>query len=140
MEWSAVHEFALIPLSLLLVIPAARLTILLAGDRVFYGVILSYFLLACFQYYFINRPGKVSWDGTSFDIYKKLGQQVQNVPADYKLFTNNWNAVIDFYAHRNFAPVDNVDSARAYMQRYHISKAVWIEHNNYQLQKIVILR
>ncbi|WP_143774414.1 hypothetical protein [Niastella vici] len=139
-EWSAVHEFALIPLSILLVIVATRLIITLAANRVFYGVIATYFVIACCQYYFINRPGKVSWDGTPFDIYKKLGQQVQQVPADYKLFMNNWNAVIDVYAHRNITPVVNIDSARAYMHRYNIPKAVWIDHRNYQLQKIVILR
>jgi len=140
MEWSAVHEFALIPLSILLVIVAARLTIMLAGDRVLYGVMAAYFVIACCQYYFINRPGKVSMDGTPFAIYKKLGQQLQQVPADTKLFMNDWNAVIDVYAHRNFTPVVNIDSARDYIKRYNIPKAVWIDHNNYQLQKIVVLR
>ncbi len=141
LQWSAEHEFGLIPLSLLLVIPAARLIIMLAPGRAFYAIIASYFVFACFQYYFINRPGKVSWDGSSFDMYKKLGEQVQKVPADYKIFINyNWSAVIDFYAHRNFTRVSCVDSAKAYMQKYNISKAVWINHRNFQLQSIDTLR
>ena len=140
MEWSAEHEFGLIPLGLLLVIPAARLVTTFANGRFFYVIVASFFVITCFQYYYINRPGKASWDGSPFDMYKKLGEAVQNVPPDYKIFIHDWSAVIDIYAHRNFTKVPDIDSAKAYMQRYNIPKAVWIEHRNYQLQSIVILR
>jgi hypothetical protein len=50
-----------------------------------------------------------------------------------------WNAALDHYAHRNFTPVRNIDSARAYMRRWGVPRAVWIEQKDYKLEKIVTL-
>lgn len=141
LQWSSDHEFALIPLSILLAFSGAGLTMRLVNIRGFYIVTASFLILACAQYYLINRPGKVSWNGDHFDVYQQLGQELKTTPPDYKLFMNHhWTAVIDFYAKRNITPVDNIDSARAYMKRWGISKAVWIEQTNYRLKEMVILR
>jgi len=140
LEWSAVHEFALIPFCLLLAVPAARLTMLTVRGRGFYFVLVCYLVAATAQYYVINRPGRFSWSGSSYDSYRQLGRRLQGVPADQKLFMNaDWSAVIEYYAGRNITPVTDIDSARAYMRRWGIQKAVWIAQKDYRLEGIVQL-
>jgi hypothetical protein len=141
LQWSAVHEFALIPLSVLLVVITARLTMRVVNNTGgFYAVMSSYIFIACVQYYLINRPGEVSVAGTRYDCYERFGRQLQNIPLDHKLFMDTtWNAAIDHYAHRNFTVVRNIDSARAFVQRWGVSKAVWIGQRDYKLEKIVAL-
>ena len=128
------------PLSLLLAVLTARLTMMAAGPKGFYVVLSAYIIIACLQYYQINPPGRTARSGLSYDSYQKLGQQLRNVPADEKLFMDSsWTIVIDCYAHRNITPVKNIDSARAFMQRWGVSKAVWIEQRDYELEKIIPL-
>jgi hypothetical protein len=142
LEWSAVHEFALIPMSLLLAAPTARSMMMAVSARGFYIVLTCYLLAAGGQYYLINRPGRYSWSGASYDSYQQLGQQLRSIPEDKKLFMNvrDWSAVIDFYAGRNITPVPDRDSARAFMQRWGVRDGVWIEQKGYRLEKIVQLR
>jgi len=140
LEWSSVHEFALMPLSLLLAVLTARLTMMAAGPKRFYVVLSAYVIIACLQYYQINPPGRTARSGLSYDSYQKLGQQLRNVPADEKIFMDgSWTVVIDYYAHRNITTVKSIDSARAYMQRWGVEKAVWVEQRDYKLEKIVRL-
>ena len=141
MDWSYEHEFALIPLSILLSILGARLAMAWVGRRSFYPVAGAFLLMAVLQYYLINRPGKVSRDGTPFDAYQRLGQGVRTIPNDYTLFMDDqWSAAVDFYAHRNIIMTKNIDSARAYVQRWGVPKAAWIQHDHYRFEKAVIIR
>lgn len=141
LEWSAVHEFAMIPLSLLLVVPTARLAMMVAGGRGWYVVLVCYLGLASIQYYVINRPGAVSWSGARYDSYQQLGEQLQSVPGDHKIFMNSdWSAVIDYYAHRNITVMKDIDSASAYMRQWGIQKAVWVEQKDYRLERLIWLR
>jgi hypothetical protein len=139
-QWSAVHEFALIPLSLLLILPTARLMMTQVSTRGFYALLGCYITIAGLQYYIINRPGEFSWSGARYDSYQKLGEQLQSVPEDHKIFMNkDWSTVIDYYAHRNISEVKNIDSARAFMVEWGVRKAVWVEEREYRLIKIVEL-
>jgi hypothetical protein len=141
MDWSYEHEFALIPLSILLSILGARLAMAWVGRRSFYPVAGAFLLMAVLQYYLINRPGKVSRDGTPFDAYQRLGQGVRTIPNDYTLFMDDqWSAAVDYYAHRNIIMTKNIDSARAYVQRWGVPKAAWIQHDHYRFEKAVIIR
>ncbi|MHA4808645.1 hypothetical protein ACX0G9_11095 [Flavitalea flava] len=140
LEWTSEHEFALIPLSLLLVFWGARLTMIMVGHRGFYAIIAAYFIIACSQYYFINRPGKISMDGTPYDTYEKFGRQLQHIPMNQHLFMDkSWTAAIDFYAKRTITRMANPDSARAYIRKWGVTESRWIEQDNFQLKKVIPL-
>jgi hypothetical protein len=47
-----------------------------------------------------------------------------------------WTGEIQFHARRSIQPVANIDSARQRMKDWHITRAFWIDHQDYQIRQI----
>jgi hypothetical protein len=139
-EWSYEHEFSLIPWSILFSYLAAKAVIALFQKKQLYGLMLLFFLAAMSQYYFINRPGKISREGTPYFNFKKFGDSLKRVPPDYKIFLDIVpDPMIEYYAGRNIYPIRSMDDAKQFMHRWGISKAVWVEHDKLDFQKIIVI-
>src|SRR5579871_1346147 len=133
-EWSSEHEYSVLPWSILFSYLAAKF--LMAASKKQLGFLLvAFFLMSMSQYYFINRPGKISREGTPYIAYKNFGDSLKQVPKDYKIMLNiKQDPMIEYYAGRNIATLPDYDSAKRYMQHWGISKAVWIEHDNFDFK------
>lgn len=92
------------------------------------------------QYYFINRPGEVGQNGDRYDQLMIIGQTIrQNVQPDERIFLHIpdgsldfVNPQINFYAKRNFKPVQSRDEINNFMLEYGGEKAhvFFIENGN----------
>jgi hypothetical protein len=129
LNWSLSHEFALMVMSLLLVVWLATnrtdWLISMTGKR--WIIILSLGSLA--TYFFINRPGSISQGGQRYDLPKKLGTEIASrIPADAVIFTNLSNAKIEeWYARRTFNQAADKMAAQALADSLHLPKAVWMQ-------------
>lgn len=142
LEWSYEHEFSILPWSVLFAYVGARLCMPLLTKKNIYPVAAIFFLATITQYYFINRPGKISRDGMPYDTFKLFGEQLKQVPPDYKIFSplEKPAMMIDYYAGRNITIQPTYEEARKNMQENGIHKAVWVEQNDYRFKKIIIIQ
>ncbi len=139
-EWSSDHEYSVIPWSILFCYLSTKLIIHVSAKRLIMILVMMIFLATMFQYYFINRPGKISREGTPYISYKNFGDSLKQVPPDYKIFTDlKQDPMIEYYAGRNMVVVPELDSAKNYITKWKIEKAVWIDHDNFNFKKIVYL-
>jgi hypothetical protein len=139
-EWSYEHEFSLIPWSILLSYLAGKIIITIFSKKQLYFLMPLFFIATISQYYFINRPGKISREGTPYISYKNFGEALKQVPSDYKIFLDiKQDPMIEYYAGRNINSLPGIEDAKKYMLRWHISKAVWVEHDGFEFQKIIII-
>lgn len=139
-EWSYEHEFSVIPWSILFSYLAGKIIITVFPKKQLYFLMPIFFIATMSQYYFINRPGKISRDGTPYISYKNFGEALKQVPPDYKIFLDiKQDPMIEYYSGRNINPLPDIEEAKKYMLRWHISKAVWVEHNGFEFQKIIII-
>ncbi len=139
-EWTSEHEYAIIPWSILFSFVAAKIIIAVFRKQQLTTFIILFFVATMLQYYFINRPGKISREGTPYASFKSFGDSLRQVPADYKIFINmKYNPMIEFYAGRNLYVVTDYDSALRYMRNWNVSKAVWIAHDNFDFRKIITI-
>ena len=93
------------------------------------------------QYYFINRPGNISINGTRYDIYENFGLALKQIPGDYKIFMHSEpSPMIEYYSGRNFTIIGNYEQAKKYMATYAVPKGVWIEQDNFQLKQMVTIK
>jgi hypothetical protein len=140
-EWSAEHEYGVIPWSPLLAYLAAKW--MQSGThrpQVRKAALVLFFAAALAQYYFINRPGRISREGTPYVSYRSFGDSLRQVPPDYKIFIDlKQDPMIEFYAGRNLTLVDSRDSAWRYMQHWGIARGAWIEHDRFDFKKIIYL-
>jgi hypothetical protein len=141
MEWSARHEYSVMPWVIVLAWLAARL---MSGFRLRllgYGLIV-FFLFSMAQYYYINRPGEYSRDGMRLDTFRSFGLHLRKVDPAYMIFVNlpEYLPMIEYYAGRNCTIVSNYDEARKFMSENGITKAVWIDSNQYQFEGIRVIQ
>ena len=142
LNWSFEHEFSIIPAGVLLVYLGIRLFITAFKGRAAYLLFGIFFILAIVQYYYINRPGAISRDGMAFNTFEVFGEQLKQIPKDHKIFMYLGQVtypMIEYYAGRNITGAQNMASAKKKMQQWGITKAVWIEHDNFQFRKIVVI-
>jgi len=139
-EWSYEHEFSVIPWSIPFSYLAGKIIITVFTKKQLYFLIPLFFIATMAQYYFINRPGKISREGTPYISYKNFGEALKQVPPDYKIFLDiKQDPMIEYYAERNINSLPGIEDAKKYMLKWHISKAVWVEHNGLEFKKIIIL-
>jgi hypothetical protein len=93
------------------------------------------------QYYWINRPGPIARDGLAYSSFKNLGESLRQIPADYTICINlEQNPMVEFYAGRNILRAPDSLSVKSLLKELGIQKAVWVNHDGYQLQKIRIIQ
>jgi hypothetical protein len=139
-NWSSEHEFSTIPFGIIPAYIGARL-LSLFNKRFIWKAITFFLVFAVIQYYFINRPGDISLNGTRYDIYKNFGLSLKEIPYDYKIFMHSVpSPMIEYYSGRNFTIVNSYEDAKKYMSTNAVPKAVWIEQDNFQLKKIVTIK
>ena len=140
LNWSSEHEFSMIPFGILPAYVAARLISKLNPRPIIYLLSL-FFILSITQYYYINRPGDISRDGMRYDSFKNLGQILQQVPKDYKIFMNiETDPMIEYYAGRNLTRATGFEDAKKYMSVWGVSKGVWVEQDNHRFKSMVVIR
>jgi hypothetical protein len=138
-DWSTDHEFSILPWSILLSFIAARLIGSLR-NKMAYGIMWLFLILAVAQYYYINRPGPIARDGLPYDSFKKLGESLSHIPPDYTICINlEQNPMVEYYAGRNILRAPDSLSVKNLLNELGIQKAVWISQKNYQLGNIQII-
>jgi len=139
-EWSTDHEFAILPWSILLSFIAARV-ISSFSNKMAYGIMGLFLILAVAQYYYINRPGPIARDGLAYDSFKKLGESLSHISSEYTICTNiEQNPMVEYYAGRNILRATDSISVKTLLHEFGIQKAVWISQKNYQLERVQIIR
>jgi hypothetical protein len=142
LNWTAVHDFALVPASLLLswlatisIPPSLR-------PRQVYLLLMLTFAICIFQYYFINRPGPVSRSGMPYDTYAKFGNRLRDIPPGYAIFSNlpEYCPMCEYYAGRQITIDFNPDSASADLARFGLQKGVWVQASGFTFVKIDTLK
>ena len=142
-EWSYEHEFSLVPWSPVLAYFGGKWVVELSQGRsrifFFSG---CYLVFTVFQYYYINRPGKVSRDGMPYNTFQISGDHIRNIPPDYKIYAaiGKPAPMIEYYAGRNISPVLSLEAARQDMKTSGITRAVWVEQDQYNLKTITVIR
>jgi len=140
-NWSSDHEFSILPWSIFLSLPAARVLGSLKNRRLIRGLLAFFLLSAVMQYYWINRPGTVSRDGLPYSSFKTLGESLKNIPADYSIFISlEQNPMVEYYAGRNLFHSPDSLTAEKEMKELGIIKAVWVDHKGYQVEHIHVIR
>lgn len=141
LNWSYEHEFSVLPSSILLVYIFVRylfetttINKLYTSKNIFCLVLIS----SIVQFYFINRPGKISLAGLPYDTYQILGERLRGIDPDYKIFMHmsESNPMIEFYAKRNLNAASDTNQVKQIMKDLNIKDAVWIEQQNFKLNKI----
>ncbi len=138
-EWSSDHEYSILPWSILFSYLAIKF-IPIFSKRQLYVLIIIFFIATISQYYFINRPGKISREGTPYMSFKNFGDSLKQVPVNYQIFTDlKQDPMVEYYGGRNITTIENLDSAKAYMKKWNVTKAVWVEHDNLDFKKAFII-
>ena len=137
LEWSYEHEFSIIPAAPLLAFLAAKAMAIVVTDlRYRTSLLLLVFAATLAQYYYINRPGAISRDKMAYASYQHFGNELKNVSPDTTIFISIENCpMIEYYAGRNLKRVPDLDSAKHYMLRWGVNKAVWIDHDKFDFQR-----
>ena len=140
-DWSAGHEFTILPWSLLLCFVAARFLGAVNNQKMSRGLLVLFVVCSIGQYYFINRPGPVSRDGMPYASFKHLGESLKQIPPDYTICLNlEQNPMVEYYAGRNILRLHDSLSAKKALEEMGIKKAVWVTQKNYQLENIQIIQ
>ena len=139
-EWSSDHEYSILPWSILFSYLAIKF-IPIFSKRQLYIFSIVFFIAAMSQYYFINRPGKISREGTPYLSFKNFGDSLKQVPVDYQIVsrTSKQDPMVEYYGGRNITTIENLDSAKAYIKKWDVKKAVWVEHDNLDFKKAFII-
>jgi hypothetical protein len=139
MEWSYEHEFSLMPWAPLLAYAGGRLLAEFRNRKMMLFISGCYLLLTIAQYYYINRPGQASRDGMAYNTFELSGEHIRNIPPDYKIYSpiERPAPMIEYYAGRNITIAPSYEAAREDMTRLGITKAVWVEQDQYKLITIV---
>ena len=140
-DWSAGHEFTILPWSLLLCFVTARYIGTIKNNHLFRGLLTLFMIWSIGQYYYINRPGPVSRDGMPYASFKQLGDSLKQVPSDYTICLNlEQNPMVEYYAGRNILRLRDSISAIKTLEELGIKKAVWVTQKNYKLENIKIIK
>lgn len=135
-QWSAIHEFAFLP-DALLIVYLSVLALQTWEQKTRWLALGLVLLVSIGQYYYINRPGTIARDGTPYRRFQEMGHTLQTLPRNAHLFMDQkWTGEIQFHARRSIQPVANIDSARQRMKDWHITRAFWIDHQDYQIRQI----
>ncbi len=140
-NWSAEHEFSVLPWCVLLSFIGARLLGSINSQRPALALMSVFVLVAIVQYYWINRPGQVSRDGTPYASFENLGKSLKEIPPDYTICIDlEQNPMVEYYAGRNMLRIHDSLSVKNVLKELGIKKAVWVNQKAYQLESIRIIQ
>lgn len=141
LHWSFEHEFSVMPWSIWLAWVTTRYFAAAFPVRWRTAAFAGFLLLTTAQYYYINRPGRISRDGMAFNTFEVFGKELRGIPPDHTIFTNidKGNPMIEFYAGRNIRRMGKKEDALTYMRRWGITKAVWVENDQFVVKSITPL-
>jgi hypothetical protein len=142
MEWSYEHEFSIIPWAPLFAYLAAKWMAPLWTRKNTAFITAFYLVMTIFQYYFINRPGKISRDGMAYDNFQISGEHIRQVAPEYKIYSplERPAPMIEYYAGRNITIAPSYREARLDMRQTGVDKAVWINQDHYRLEEIIVIK
>jgi hypothetical protein len=138
LNWTANHDFALVPASLLVAWLATISIPPSLAPRQLIALLLLTLFASVAQYYFINRPGPVSRSGMRYDEYAEFGKRLRNLPAAWPVFSDlpEYCPMCEYYAGRQIIVATNPDSARAWLTVNDFPKGVWVEASGFQFVKL----
>jgi hypothetical protein len=141
-NWTYIHEFSLLPLSVVLSILTALF--ILKTISVKYRPI-SLFLLTAInitQYCVINPSGEIARVGTPYNTKMLMGNAIgKEAPKGFRIFsTVADDPVIQYYAHRSIHFAENPTEAMKLCDSFKIPKAVWVECDSVEMKKVTILK
>jgi hypothetical protein len=138
-NWSAEHEFSVLPWCVFLSFVGARFLGSLDNHR---SALVSAFVIAAIvQYFWINRPGPVSRDGTPYASFEYLGKSLKKIPSDYTICIDlEQNPMVEYYAGRNLLRIHDSLSVKNVLTELGIKKAVWVNQKDYRLESIRIIQ
>jgi hypothetical protein len=140
-EFTFAHDYSvLIDASFLSVVSS----ILLASNQ-FKIKQTSYFIIgftvvsfSIFQYYIINRPGKISQRGENYSVFKNIGTFIHNnAQKDEVIFIQNLpdlpNPQVVFYSKRNFYSVNSKSEMKEIIISNQIKKVFFVKIKDYSI-------
>jgi hypothetical protein len=132
LNWSLEHEFAWLALSLVLCVSISFLFSQHFATKKLMLFTLVYAAFGIAIYFYVNRPGPISRDGTRYDSAMMMGQTISNqVSKEAFIFTNLPNAKIEeYYALRTFNLVSGIQRAKVIADSLHLPKAYWLSVEN----------
>jgi hypothetical protein len=140
-NWSTDHEFAILPWGILFSFVTARLLGSLKNRRMAGFAVAIFMVCTVSLYYWTNRPGPVSRDGTPYISFKNMGQSLRSIPPEYTICINlEQNPMVEYYAGRNLLRARDSLSVKKLLDELGIKKAVWVSHNAYQVENIRIIK
>jgi hypothetical protein len=140
-HWSAEHEFSVLPWCLLLSFLGGRILGIPGNQKSALFLIAVFFIFSIVQYYWINRPGLVSRDGTPYASFENLGRSLRNIPADQTICIDlEQNPMVEYYARRNLLRIHDSLSSGKVLTELGIKKAVWVNQRAYKVENIRIIR
>jgi len=91
------------------------------------GPILITLIICISQYYYINRPGEISWKGDPYIAYKNIGDRInKESTSDQVIFMEDFkaNPQMVYYAGRNIKTYTNEWELRNFLKKHHLTKAI----------------
>jgi hypothetical protein len=93
----------------------------------------GYLAINVAQFYYTNRPGKLSQSGEPYDVYLKEGNFIkQQASAEEIVFALNYKPSPEtiWYAQRNIQQVGNIEEAYAFLQFRKIKHGIVFQKND----------
>lgn len=142
MNFSAVHEFSVIKSSLFLSLCCGGLIKSTDISRSLKtGLLLGFSVLCVLQFYYINPPGKHSWNGDRYDSSKQIGEVIKrNAEPGEVVFVDDktMRAQMNYYAKRSTVFASSLTDAKNRMKELNrVKKAVWFEVVNGKVRSVV---
>ena len=86
-------------------------------NRYFKLILFSVFIGVVFQYYFINRPGKISQTGDQYANFKSIGEYIYKNAENSEVVVLSGvddlpNPQIVYYSKRNFRSINHLDQLK----------------------------
>jgi len=103
------------------------------------GGLLVAILLCIAQYYYINRPGKISQNGDSYDYMQILGENIrENAATDEVIFLNGYkpDPQVMYYARRNMLRAADASEVKAILEKRGAERGVLFTIKNYKIKNI----
>ncbi|HMP93428.1 MAG TPA: hypothetical protein PKD90_11185, partial [Phnomibacter sp.] len=142
LNWTAVHEFALMAMALVLCLWVVLTQPGLTTCQPRWAT-LAWLATSLAMYFAINLPGPHSIKGQPYAAQMQLAKAiVQHTKPEAVIFTNLVNdKVVEYYARRTFNTATSLHAARQAADSAGLPAAVWIEvQDNFKLGQVVLLK
>ncbi len=140
-EFTLVHDFAVLKGGILLAVGIGLLVEKLAHHKSIAfksGAFVMVFLCIA-QYYYINRPGKISQNGDLYNYMQTLGENIRNnTQADELIFLNGYkpDPQVMYYARRNMLRAADSTEVKTILEERGAVRGVLFTIKNYKIENI----